>query len=187
MNKNIIQSHKLKYLVVSKNPKYHSFKNMLYRGLDRMPDTYGKITDPGFEKLLKLLNKEDNDGFFRSLKDAYAISEWIKEKENEDIEVVVCSNRWHQDVINYKFESNKVEYLGFDVSDHDDFSAIANGLLGNLTKELTIFLPKLNKNALFANIEDAIKLRESYMRIPKSRRETHINLEIWSVASIGKG
>jgi len=166
------------YLVVSCDFSIYSFNNMKYRGLERIPDSFGKIEECALKRLFKLLSSsEDDNGFISSLSMARKIAQ--ETRKHEDVEIIQCRIVKCRDGIDIK-QYNDSDILGYDVSDFCDFSAIWNGLLGNLNKELSAYLKSLNENALFIKYKDAINFRRAYLSSPLS--EKHVNLEIWQVA-----
>lgn len=181
------------YLVVSTDYSKSLRLGRRYRGMDsfaRGPDTFSKMAnmwdDNAYAELRSLVAPawSKDPGFFQCLHCALEAAERVGQ-QHEEVEVIFCRTCEGPENGARPEPSHPLldyEFLGFDVSDHDDFSAINNGLFGHLHRELNEHFAALNEDGLFPSYEAAVKFREAYLAQPvRETFEADDDLRIWEV------
>ncbi len=175
---------KLGYLIVKKEfHRYPKESHIIgYRGIDRQPLTVGELTPlpEGYDEeknaeILKLRNEiatqmeedENEDGFITDFANALKYYRALK-AFFPDIELLFClgvNELRHKEFGENDIPLKGFEFIGYEVAykQEDFFSAIRNGLLGNMYEKMRKYVELLNHHKLFDKLELAKSFMDEYL------------------------
>ena len=176
----------LGYVIVPKNFKIYKNPDKIknYRGVDREPITSIELCPlPDeediensrlllFKKNLSIeLGRFENDfGFIKKYDKALYFYNIIK-REICDVDLLLCKKYLKHDISNKNTiaiaNSKNFIFLGYDIAyeGSDFFSAIWNGLLGDLFSIMSNYMQNLNSYMLFDNIDVSVSFKENYLKL----------------------